>query len=307
MSKIVCAGSINIDISASATKPLNLHGKNPGAVVMANPGGVVGNVAEVLARIGHDTAIVSTAGIGGFNDMVVNDCGAAGINIDHVRREQGADVVICVFVNDEKGDLVVMAANPAAPTCVITVDQIKAADKLIRECDVFFLCPTLPSDTIDYIIETYPDMIKMSDVGSVYSVPKLTPYLPYLHTLKVNEREAAAFAGHPTDTEENVYAAAQKILALGVKNVVITLGDRGAVYAGKNFYKTYGVKKVDNVVNTSGAGDSFFAGLMHACANGLNIDDSMEFSAACARLTIQSHRTINPDITMQAVLQEMKR
>ncbi|MBQ1234493.1 MAG: bifunctional hydroxymethylpyrimidine kinase/phosphomethylpyrimidine kinase [Oscillospiraceae bacterium] len=307
MSKIVCAGSINIDISASATKPLNLHGKNPGAVVMASPGGVVGNVAEVLARIGHDTAIISTAGIGGFNDMVVNGCAGAGIDVSHVRREQGADVVICTFVNDEKGDLVVMAANPAAPTCVITVDQIKAADKLIKGCEVFFLCPTLPADTIDYIIKTYPDMIKMSDVGSVSSVPKLTPYLPYLHTLKVNEREAAAFAGHPTDTDENVYAAAQKILALGVQNVVITLGDRGAVYASKDFYKTYGIKQVEKVVNTSGAGDSFFAGLMHACATKLGTDEAMEFAAACARLTIQSHRTINPDITMQAVLQEMKR
>ena len=99
----------------------------------------------------------------------------------------------------------------------------------------------------------------------------------------------------------------KKILALGVQNVVITLGDRGAVYASKDFYKAYGIKQVEKVVNTSGAGDSFFAGLMHACATKLGTDEAMEFAAACARLTIQSHRTINPDITMQAVLDEMMR
>jgi len=304
---IVCAGIICLDLVNTLPHDLEVGGKYPGASLMMSPGGIVKNTAEVLARMGHDAKLLSAAGYDTFSSAAVDGCKAAGIDVSLIRREEGVDIVTCIEVVDRRGDMFIMTGTAVNENSTVTLQQVIDADDVLSKAGVFMLCPSLPDESWDYIIRTYPHIPIVADAGAAGNVNKLLPYLKYLHTFKVNKREAEAFCGYRIQSEDDLRRAANDLLQKGVKNIVITLGEEGAVYANADYYGFFPAKPVAKVVNTSGAGDSFVAGLIHGYLNDLPIETTMEIAAACSRLSIQSDHTINPDITLQAVLEEMHR
>ena len=96
--------------------------------------------------------------------------------------------------------------------------------------------------------------------------------LPYLHSLKLNLKEALAV------TETATYAeAAQKLLNIGVAHVYITLGSEG-VYCRNAAEEWLFPALPGEVVNTTGAGDAFLAGVVYAHAKGMRHADEPESS-----------------------------
>ena len=82
-----------------------------------------------------------------------------------------------------------------------------------------------------------------------------------------NETELSVLTDMPTDTDEEVIAAAKELLSCGTKTIIATLGSRGALIATKDSIEIvsgYKVKAVDTVA----AGDSFNGALVVALTEG---------------------------------------
>ena len=79
--------------------------------------------------------------------------------------------------------------------------------------------------------------------------------------------------------------AAMQLLEKGIKNVVITLGEKGAFFANSEEKFSLPIANLSNpVVDTTGAGDAFNAGFAAALTEGQNIKDSLKFASATAGL-----------------------
>ena len=301
--KIVCIGSMSLDITCIARQKLNMGGKNPNAMVLVDAGGVTRNSGEVLARMGHDVAIVSTVGIDDFGKTAINLCEDIGMDMSHVTRVEGGKTTASIQMIDYDGEVAVMAAD-VSDEGDVSLEQVKAAHDLIKQAGVILVCPTLGVETIAYIFETYKDIPKFMDACALQFIEKIRPFLKDVHTLKVNEEEAAALVGFELKDERSLWDALGALKQMGPKNIVVTLGGRGAVFTNDLYGNLFPAKWVEKVANATGAGDSFFAGLVHGFLEELPVDQTMAVAGACSRLTIMSPHTISTDITLDSVYKE---
>jgi ribokinase len=104
--------------------------------------------------------------------------------------------------------------------------------------------------------------------------------LPLIDVIAPNETEAAALT-ESSDPRE----AARRLLAQGVRAVVITLGEEGALYCDANLALHCPAVAV-RAVDTTAAGDAYIGALAAALAEGRGVTDSLGFAAAAAGLAV---------------------
>ena len=101
-----------------------------------------------------------------------------------------------------------------------------------------------------------------------------------------NETETSFYVNHKVETQEDLKKATNQLLERGIKNIIITLGDKGAYFANNN--ESFMVDAFDltnEVVDTTGAGDAFNAGLAVALTEGKNIKEAIQFANAVGGLS----------------------
>jgi len=104
--------------------------------------------------------------------------------------------------------------------------------------------------------------------------------------LTPNETEAELLTGLPVTTMDEAVAAADALLARGVGAVVITLGDKGALYRDRHQTVHCPVIAAGPVVETTGAGDAFNGGFAVALSEGMAIPEALRFGCATAGLSV---------------------
>lgn len=119
---------------------------------------------------------------------------------------------------------------------------------------------------------------------NVYAVdwPEKKEVLRYVHFLKANEHEMEVLTGY-TDPEQ----AAKEIYSWGVKEVLLTFGSMGSlIYDGETFHRIPAYLP-NEVVNATGAGDTYMTGYLYQRAKGISIEEAGCFAAAMTTLKIE--------------------
>lgn len=107
--------------------------------------------------------------------------------------------------------------------------------------------------------------------------------LPYIHTLKANEHEAAVLTG-----EKDIHASAKILAGWGVKEVVITLGSLGSVIYAAGQFTEIPAYPPAATIDATGCGDTYMAGYLYQRSKGQPVDIAGRFAAAMATLKIQA-------------------
>ena len=117
---------------------------------------------------------------------------------------------------------------------------------------------------------------------------------PFIDYFTPNETEASFYVGHPVETLDDASRAAKTLIEMGINNVIITLGEKGAYFANANETFSSPIANLPNpVVDTTGAGDAFNAGFAAALTEGQNIKDAIAFASATAGLSTTKIGTAN--------------
>lgn len=111
-------------------------------------------------------------------------------------------------------------------------------------------------------------------------------HLSHLTYISPNEHEAADLAGYPVITEDDCKKAIGILRGRGVKNVLITRGDEGAVFGSGQGVKFSPCVKAEKVVDPTAAGDSFVGAFCTATCAGLEAEEAMVFANHAASLTV---------------------
>ena len=109
-----------------------------------------------------------------------------------------------------------------------------------------------------------------------------------------NETEASFYVNRRVENEDDAKKASQQLLQLGIKNVIITLGHKGAYFANnEESFHVNAMNLGEKVVDSTGAGDAFNAGFAVALTEGKNIKDSIAFANTTAGLSTTRIGTAN--------------
>ena len=174
---------------------------------------------------------------------------------------------------------------------------IKNAEYMILDSD--------RPDIVEYIIKTFSGNTKfILDPVSAAKAKNVKHLIKHFHTIKPNRYEAEIMCGFKIKNDEDLRKAGKYFVDLGIENVFITLDEDGIYY---NNGIEEGKIKANNVsvVNVTGAGDSFVAGIANGYMNNKNIVETVKYAISMSTITISTEETIHPDMSHELVKEYM--
>ncbi len=252
-------------------------------------GGDAFNESIVLARLGKRPGLIGHIGQDMLGDIIVRRCEEEGVDHSRIRRDPEAETRINVVVIGKDGQRHFVKTQNAGSASFrpedIDYDFIKKAGA-VSLASIF--CSKLRNpETILKILRTarengvttFADMVPMTGGETIEDIKDALPLLDYFLP---NLEEAAMLTGL-SDPEE----MADRLLQLGIKNVVIKLGREGCLF--KNSVKRIKIPAFSvNAIDTTGAGDNFVAGFISAVLDGMEPEDCCAFANAVAAVSTES-------------------
>ena len=289
---VTVIGGVNMDISAALTAPFVPADSVPGQVTLAC-GGVARNIAHNLRLMGHEVKFVSVFGGETFGEMCWRECRAIGLDLTLSERCEGMRNGLYLCVNDQTGDMIAAVADTDIISH-ITPTFLAARINDINNSDLVIADTNISTEALQYLIDhcTAPVII---DTVSTAKAPRIIKALQqsqrqHLHALKLNLIEAQTVTH--CDTAK---AAADHLTTMGVHQVYITLGSDG-VYCSDGIHHNHYKAIPTRVINTTGAGDAFIAGVAHAQMQLEPFPSCAQTGLQAAHATLLSLQTVNPDI-----------
>jgi ribokinase len=281
--KVVVVGSSNTDMIIKLDRL-----PRPGETVLGGEfstaaGGKGANQAVAAARAGGDVTFVARLGDDVFGRVAIERFKAEGIDVRHVRADPGAPSGVALIFVDRHGENSIAVASGA--NARLTPADVRAADEVIRTADILVTQLETPVETVRAAVELArqhgvpvllnPAPARTLDEGLLGHVSVVTP----------NETEAALLTGIEVSSVADAEAAALKLAAMGIPQVVVTLGSRGAFVFDTDHGELVPGFAVE-AVDTTGAGDVFTGALAVALANGSNVVDAVRLANAAAALSV---------------------
>ena len=285
-------GGANVDLSATLNDAFIASDSNPGHIEVGY-GGVARNIAHNLSLLGARTQLLTVFGGDLFGGLLYDYCRQQGIDVRLSERESALRSGIYLCINNHGGEMIAAVADTEAVRA-ITPEWLTKRNGEINISDFIVADTNITEDSIRWLMDnvTAPLFIDGVSTTKAHRVVNAlrNAKLPYLHTLKLNLKEALAV------TEKATYAeAAQQLLDWGVAHVYITLGAEG-VYSRNAAEEWLFPALPGEVVNTTGAGDAFLAGVVYAHAKGIAFPQTAQYGLMAARATLMSPKAVNPDI-----------
>ena len=251
---IVVVGSSNIDLIVRLS-----HLPKPGETVGNGElsrahGGKGANQAVAAARAGAPVSFISAVGQDEFGQLMIKDFRQNNINTDYVRQIPGVPTGTAQIWVDAQGENSIAVAPGANQ--YLTPDYIDECRILLSGAELILLQLEIPLETVEYVIDFASSLGKKVMLNAAPAQQLVRRHIKPLHSLVVNETEAAMISGMPVVSQQDVEAAAEALLQMGAEMIVITLGAQGAFYKTRReqqLVEAYPVKPVD----TTAAGDVF--------------------------------------------------
>lgn len=289
---ITVIGGANVDLSATLHDAFIASDSNPGHVDVGY-GGVGRNIAHNLALMGARVQLLTILGGDLFGGLLRDYCTSQGIDLHLSDKAQNERSGVYLCINNHGGEMIASVADTDIMRHV-TPEWLEKRSGEINQSDYVVADTNIGEDALRYLMETCTVPLLIDGVSStkahrvVNAISKSKQ--PYLHTLKLNLKEAIAVTQAPSYPE-----AAQKLLDMGVEHVYITLSGDG-VYCRNTAEEWLFPALPGEIINTTGAGDAFLAGVVMAHARGIAFPQTAQYGLMAARATLMSEKAVNPDI-----------
>ena len=277
-------GGANVDLSASLNDAFIAADSNPGHIDVGY-GGVARNIAHNLALLGTRPQLFTVFGGDLFGGLLLDHCKQQGIDVHLSERDSSQRSGIYLCINNHGGEMIAAVADTEAIR-LITPEWLEKKAGEINRAEFIIADANISEDSLRWLMENVTAPLFIDGVSStkahrvVNALHKMK--LPYLHTLKLNLKEALAV------TNTSTYAqAAQALLNMGIAHVYITLSGEG-VYCRNAAEEWLFPILPGEIVNTTGAGDAFLAGVVFAHAKGIAFPQTAQYGLMAARVTLMS-------------------
>lgn len=279
---IVVIGSLNMDIVIEATRPPQMGETVMGKLAHFIPGGKGANQAVATARLGAKTTMIGTVGNDGFGHALLHSLQTNGIDTSKVKRVENVSTGIAsiLLANGDNQIVVVPGANAEC-----SVQDVERHEAIFAQADVVLLQLEIPLETIMAAAEIAKRHGKLVILNPAPACQLPKELLQQIDVLTPNRSELKLITGLDVG-EGQLEEAILSLNQLGVDQVVTTLGSKGSAFLsveGKiQFLPAHRVP----VVDTTGAGDAFNAGLAYALARNKNLAEAARFASRVSALAV---------------------
>ena len=247
------------------------------------PGGKGSNQAVAAARVGAKVTIISKLGRDAFGDIALKTWKDEGVLARTTQSDEATGGAF-IFVNHDTGENAIIVYPGAAGT--ISVADVDAAADTIRGAKVFVTQLEQPVAAAQRGLE----IARAAGVVTVFNPAPAEPIpdaiYPLCDYIVPNETEAATLTGLSIATLNDAKRVGDALLAKGAKNVLVTLGERGALLHNSKSSIEIPAFQAGPVVETTGAGDAFVGGLAAAIARGSDPVEAARFGCAVAGISV---------------------
>lgn len=283
MSGITVIGSTNIDLIMKMNR-LPARGETlTGGEFMQTFGGKGANQAVAAARAGGNVTFISCVGDDHYGMQSIENFKEDGIDTSHIFTEKdSATGTALIMIGGDGDNMITVAPGANARMTPAHIDKVR---HLLEESEYVLLQYEIPTDTLYHILETCHEMGKKVIFNLAPAGPCDPEHIGMLHTLVVNEVEAAYLSGKPVTTPAETREAATILQSMGAENVIITLGAEGSYVAGRDFREkipAYVVKAVD----ATAAGDVYCGTLAVALVEGQTLEQAVAFASAASAISV---------------------
>ena len=288
MKKIITvAGSVNMDMVINSPRMPEIGESIIGRGFFLSPGGKGANQAIACAKMGAETFFLGRVGNDVFGGSLRDSLNKNGVDTKYLTDADVSTGVAMITIIDGDNCIVTDAGGNAK----FTPEIAEAHKNVFLESDAVLLQLEIPIETNIKIIEICngrtpiflnPAPAAVIDKKIFNSVDYFTP----------NETEAFFYTGLKINSISDAFETLDKLKELGIKNPVVTLGKRGAVFFDgiKNVHaKAFTVTPVD----TTAAGDTFAGALAFMIVNGNPLADAVDFAQAAAALSVTKNGAQN--------------
>lgn len=249
---IVVIGSINTDLVINTNRIPKIGETIMGSGFSVNCGGKGANQAIAVAKLGGNVTLLGAVGNDEFAKISIQNLKNFGVNTKGVvKTDLNTGVAVITVCDGDNSIILDSGANSLVSKELIdkNIDLILGADAVIMQLEI-------PIETVSYVASiAHSNGVKVIlNPAPVMDLP--LDLLKNTDILILNETEAEEISKINPDTIDNREKCINKLKDLSVRNIIITLGENGAVYTDNGDIKYMSAIKT-NVVDTTAAGDTF--------------------------------------------------
>ncbi len=279
MIDVLCIGHAAFDVVLTMDRYPSENEKYALDVKLESGGGPAANASFLLSGWGARAAFMGQVGDDVYGHSIIRELESGGVDISLLRISTTVPTPYStILVNTGNGSRTILNFRQKPELFEIPVSQMKTLNPSILLFDGHE-----PEASFE-ALKLFPNALSILDAGSVkestLALAKLVDYLITSESFALNFCDIASFDSN------NAVLCLEKLNAVGIGRVVVTLGEQGLFYwdTGQLVHlPAYPVKPVD----TTGAGDLFHGAFAYGLLQGYTFEDNLQFSAAAAALSVR--------------------
>ncbi len=326
---VVVIGGANIDLRGRPGGNLIKYTSNPGKINISS-GGVGRNIAHNLALLNIPVVFLSAVGDDGEGIKILEELQKAGVITDQMLISEQYPTGIYIAILNEKGEMEVGISDmPILEE--INIEYLRAKGFLIKESRFVVIDTNLSAESIEYAVDlcNKVEVPLLMETVSVEKSKKLSNVLfgenwgnKFIEYMTPNQEELEAITRIKIKNEKDLDKAIEKLRNRGVRNIIVTMGEKGvylsssAEYIRENSKDNKDRKFSGNkfmppfrgeVIDVTGAGDALVAGLVYGIIKGYSIEVATRFGLAAAALTVSSKEAVRRDLAEGLLINRIER
>ncbi len=297
---VLVIGAAGIDTKGYALAPLQAQTSNPGKI-KSSSGGVARNIAENLARLGEDVCLLSAVGEDASGRRILSRLAEAGVDTSRLLVSSEYRTASYIALYDEHKSLI-HSIDDMSALAGISPQLIYRQRGLIHKAAMVGIDSNLSVAVIKSIVKqaAAKNVPVAADPTSTTLAEKLIPWLKNLFMITPNAAEAEVLCGQRVKTQGQAVKAAKKLVNMGVEMAVITLAEKGVVYATTDTNGHIPALSA-NVVDITGASDAMSAAIMFGLLNDFPLDEAVRLGAGAAFLTLQTEDSVVKNLSLDSL------
>lgn len=282
--KILIIGSLNMDMNIEMDRIPAIGETVLGKTVTYVPGGKGANQAYAAGKLGGEVKLLGCVGADKIGEALVDNVSKSGVDISHVERVEGVPTGMATIFVDKRGNNCIVVTSGANEAC--TLDFLKKKDSLLEECDLIMIQMEIPYESVLYSIRRANQLGKeiiLNPAPAPESLPDdIWKKIDYLTP---NETEILKLSGNNGLSIEKVEDGANKLVNKGVKNVLVTLGDKGVLYKNARNEIIFPARNV-SAIDTVACGDCFNGAFAVGLSEGMDVNEAITFANLSASIAV---------------------
>ena len=257
------------------------------------PGGKGSNQAIAAARSGGKVSFITKLGKDNYSDLAISLYKKAKINFDGIQFDPiNSTGAAGIMINEKTGENAINVVPGAAGT--IDEKMIDDCLPIIKKSKIFLTQLETPKDATFYALKKAKECGATTILNPAPASAFSKDFFRLIDFFTPNETEASFYLNKNIESEKDCREAGKEFLDMGVKNILITLGDKGCFFKNENEELLIPAKKLNNpVIDTTGAGDAFNGAFCVGLSENKNYKKSIEFASLVAGISVTKEGAAN--------------